>query len=342
MSGLIPGDLFRPDLVAHADWGSSPHKRQLALAHLQPDGSYLLRSPQPAGDPKELIPLLQQMTGSKGCLFLGFDFPIGLPLSYAKRVGVDDFLAQLPLFGQEEWRDFYRVAETLEEIHLHRPFYPLRPGDAKQAHLLKGLNLDHIDDLRRLCEKRVPARSGKPGRRAASPLFWTMGGQQVGKAAILGWQAVLAPAVQKAKINTGARDFGIWPFSGKLSELLAPGRVVIAETYPAECYTHLGIAFSPHRRGSKSGKRVQAERRNNADTLFAWAQSSGVTLAQDLQEDITSGFGPSADGEDSFDAAIGLMGMLNVLLGKQPPGEPEDDEIRQIEGWILGMDLCYD
>lgn len=60
------------------------------------------------------------------------------------------------------------------------------------ACLKKGLSLKMFDELRRLCEMSVPAWSVYPGRRAACPLFWTLGGQQVGKAAILGWREVLS------------------------------------------------------------------------------------------------------------------------------------------------------
>ena len=40
--------------------------------------------------------------------------------------------------------------------------------------------------------------------------------------------------------------------------------------------------------------------------------------------------------QDGFDAVVGLLGMLNVVLQARPPGEPDDPEIRAIEGWMLG------
>lgn len=46
--------------------------------------------------------------------------------------------------------------------------------------------------------------------------------------------------------------------------------------------------------------------------------------------------GAGKDGEDRFDAVVGLLGMLDVVLGNRRPGEPEDDTTR-IEGWILGQ-----
>ena len=43
-------------------------------------------------------------------------------------------------------------------------------------------------------------------------------------------------------------------------------------------------------------------------------------------------------GDDAFDAVVGLFGMLQVCLGQREPGEPDDRAIREIEGWILGRE----
>ena len=67
------------------------------------------------------------------------------------------------------------------------------------------------------------------GKRRCS-LFWTLGPNQVGKAAIIGWRDVLTPALGSDK------SVVLWPFDGSLDQLLKPGNVVIVETYPAECY----------------------------------------------------------------------------------------------------------
>jgi hypothetical protein len=53
---------------------------------------------------------------------------------------------------------------------------------------------------------------------------------------------------------------------------------------------------------------------------------------------ILDGFGPSPEGEDPFDATVGLLGMINVSLGYKPPGEPDDKVTRKIEGWIFGQE----
>ena len=138
-----------------------------------------------------------------------------------------------------------------------------------------------------------------------------------------------------------ARDEGlglaIWPFDGSLEDVLKPGRTVVVETYPAEFYGHLGVRFPASQRGLRSGKRVSRDRAANAEALLKWAAEAGVEIDEELRLEIEDGFGDRADGEDRFDAVVGLFGMLNVLLGRRPPGAPDDPQIVNIEGWILGQ-----
>jgi hypothetical protein len=63
-------------------------------------------------------------------------------------------------------------------------------------------------------------------------LFWTLGGNQVGEAAMSGWRDVLAPALR----NKG--PLSLWRFDGPLPSLLVPRKVLVAETYPAEAEVH--------------------------------------------------------------------------------------------------------
>jgi hypothetical protein len=53
---------------------------------------------------------------------------------------------------------------------------------------------------------------------------------------------------------------------------------------------------------------------------------------------ILDGFGPSPEGEDPFDATVGLMGMLKAILADKTAMEPDDRVIRKIEGWIFGQE----
>jgi hypothetical protein len=305
-----------PCLVAHADWSAHPGKRWSARAVLQPHGRYCAFAPEPVG-PLETFWAGLDRAGD-GSAFVGFDFPIGLPQAYAERAGIDDFAAELAKFGTGRFVDFYEVAREAGEVCLERPFYPDRTGGRRRAHLLEGLGLFEHADLLRRCERRTATRN------AACALFWTLGGNQVGKAAIAGWRDLLAPA-----LRSGA-DLAIWPFHGNLSHLLANHRLVVAETYPGEVYRHLGLEL-------RGGKRRQEVRRGNAARLIAWAKDAMVEVTHDLVGEIEDGFGSDRAGEDRFDAVVGLCGMLNVVLGRRPPGEPDDPVVRRIEGWILGQ-----
>jgi hypothetical protein len=178
-------------------------------------------------------------------------------------------------------------------------------------------------ELWRVCDR------AHAGRRAGCPLFWTLGAQQVGKAAISFWRDVLGPALRAGE------DVAIWPCDGTLFELLRPGRVVVAETYPGECYSHLGAVLGP------GGKRSQVARARAGAALLAWAEAEGVSLAPALVAHIRDGFGPRPDGDDAFDTAVGLLGVLNIVLGRRPAGEPSDPVIRAVEGWILGQEQLF-
>jgi hypothetical protein len=314
-----------PNLVAHADWSTSPGKRWLAQARLVAGEYYQASAPEPVGEPGGLLNKLRAQTRDGCATLVGFDFPIGLPLVYARQAGIEDFLSVLPQLGSNHWSRFYDPASSPSEIGIYRPFYPSRPGNALQQHIIEGLGVSSIDDLRRQCER------AHTNRRAACPLFWTLGAQQVGKAAISGWKEVIVGQ------NGIPSHVSIWPFSGTLVELLGAGNLVVAECYPAEFYDHLGVRFSAHRRGEKSGKRAQRDRIANAETLLNWADAVGVALMPELAAEIRDGFGASPNGEDRFDAVVGLFGMINVVLGRRPAGELENEAIRKIEGWILGQ-----
>lgn len=315
--------IAQPALVVHADWSTSPAKRWQAVAVFDAATTgYRLSAPTPVGNVTDWLDRLREQAGG-GAIFLGLDFPIGLPLAYARRAGVTDFLDLLPRLGVGDWADFYQPAGIPADIALRRPFYPARPGGTRQGHLLDALDVARIDDLRRRCDR------GTAARRAAAPLFWTLGAQQVGKAAVSGWRDVLGPALRERA------DVTLWPFAGPLDALLAGGGTVVAESYPAEFYGHLAVSFSR----PLGGKRRQIARAANAPALLAWAAGNPVAVSDELEMALRGGFGAAADGEDRFDAVVGLMGMLNVVFGRRPSGEPGDETVRRMEGWILGLTL---
>jgi hypothetical protein len=304
-----------PTHLYHADWGTATNKRWFARATLGSDCRYTAHAPALIEDHVDLIPSIRKEIDDGGRALVGFDFPIGVPASYARLAGVTAFKPFLRELGKGKWADFYSVATVRSEISLRRPFYPFSPGGKRQAHLLEALGLNEIDDLRRECEKK------QPGRRAACSLFWTLGANQVGKGAIVGWRDVVAPALNNGK------DVLLWPFDGDLSNSLQPGKIVIAETYPAECYGW--FLQEPLR-----GKGKQEVRRAVGSHLTKWAASLDLGLEPALHGMIENGF---PEGDDAFDAVVGLIGMIEVVTGKRKPGEPSEDRIQNLEGWILGQ-----
>ena len=65
----------------------------------------------------------------------------------------------------------------------------------------------------------------------------------------------------------------------------------------------------------------------------AWPPERYAALAASIAD----GFGGDSQGDDRFDAAVGLIGMINVLCGNRDPGDPRDCLRRTVEGWILGQ-----
>lgn len=312
----MPGKLRQPALVAHADWSSAAKKRWLCVALRDGRNAYRLFAPEPVGPLDDLLDRLKDRAGANGRVLFGFDFPLGVPLAYAKAVGINDFRRALANFGSGRWHSFFDVAARPRDITPWRPFYPARSGRARRRHLEAGLGLAFLD-LLRIVDRPTPTR------RAASAMFWTLGGQQVGKGALAGWRHLVAPAALRD-------DVRLWPFDGRLAALLRSAQVVLAEAYPAEYYRHLEL---PHLRG----KRQQSIRAANGRRILSYARAIGIAIAPELRRQLATGFGPRPDGEDPFDAVVGALGLLNVVLGNRAPGEPDDPVIRAIEGWTLGQ-----
>jgi hypothetical protein len=307
-----------PALIAACDWSAADDKRWMATA-VRENGHYYLFPPEPVGPVSRLFADLRDRAGT-GAVLAGFDFPIGLPRVYAQNAGIRSFVDALREFGSGEWADFYTVAATAGEISLRRPFYPPPSsvrGERSKMSLAK-LTGGNPEALLRRCDRPTASRQ------VASELFWTLGAKQVGRAAITGWRDLLAPSLDK---------IAIWPFANtNLDELISQGSTVVAEIYPAEAYHLAGVRFTPG-----SGKGSQAGRRAHAAALWKWCEENPVRPSGKLLSMIEDGFGNSSVGADMFDAVLGLFEMIRVVKGL-PAGVPEDDEaVRTVEGWILGL-----
>jgi hypothetical protein len=302
--------------VVHADWGRDPRKRWVARARRGRRGWAIEAIERWSGGPSPLESI--GLAGQDSSSLIGVDFPIGVPRVYAEVAGITSFARALPEFGRGRWTDFYDVAETADQISIGRPFYPRASGVAgtvKRVHLEEAHGAGYAD-LLRLCERPTA------GRRAACCLFWTLGGNQVGKAAIAGWRELVVPLVRD-------HEAAVWPFDGTLAELVSRGRPVVAETYPTQYYAPLGFPTSGW------SKRNPEHRRARADAILAAAHELEADVAPAVRASVTDGFGPSSAGEDPFDALVGLVGMLRAL--RDGAEAPRSDAVQNVEGWLRGQ-----
>lgn len=300
-------------MVVAADWSVSPGKRWMARAQHRNDGTYLISAPEPVGDTRHLLGRLESMVFPRGTALVGFDFPLGLPEAYAAEAGLTGFRQSLALFGRDGWGDFFRISGRPS---LRNPFYPPLPaprGAYKQKTLIQALGLKTSRDLLRRCEKESPARP--------ECLFWTLGGKQVGRAAISGWREVIQPGVASG-------DVRLWPFDGALGKLLREPGLVLCEIYPGEAYAHLGFRMGVAGRS----KRRREDRLAVAGRILAQADQNTI-FSREARDWINQGF----KGEDDFDAMAGLLVMIKVVLGRLSDGLPRGRAVRRLEGWILGQ-----
>ena len=269
--------------------------------------------PRPVGDIGTLFPrLIAEAHGAP--VAFGADLPIGVPRAYAAQRTEPDFRGFLAATAQ--WSDFYRVCASLDELNPERPFYPARgiKGMTRASHAA-ALGLGGATGLSRACDRATIERP------AGAPLFWTLGANQTGKAAIAAWRDMLLPTLDTVRL---------WPFDGPFLSLLAPGHVALAETYPAEAMRHLAIP-------TKGSKRRQSDRAAVAGPLHDAMTRLNAVPDAGMARCIADGFGADSAGEDRFDCTLGLLCVINVLEGNRPDTAPADPWLTRWEGWVLGQ-----
>ncbi len=304
-----------PSLVIAADWSKDPKKCWMCITQLDANGTYKAQAPSLV--PSDFAAWLVSRVVDGDCIVVGLDFPIGLPFEYARLANLSNFTDALRDFGMGHWQQFYEVAATAAEISLYRPFYPNRPGNTQKSHLYEALG---TSALYRICDQKTVNRN------AAGEIFWTLGAKQVGKAALHGWRTLIQPL-----LGTMGEKLKLWPFAGELFSLFAPDTLVLAEIYPAEFYHHVGIRLQG------LSKRKRLDRLQNAQPMIDFANGIGVSLSSEALGVINDGFGMDRHGEDRFDACVGVLGMLNVVLKNRDEGTPDIPKVRTVEGWILGQ-----
>ena len=300
-------------IAAHADWSMAPGKRWAALAR-RGAKAWRMEAPRPVG---EVTSFAAALRGEGLPAALGLDLPLGVPRHYAMQRPEAGFLAFLRARAGDA--RFFTVNQTLATIGRDAPFYPQRglKGMTRASHAA-ALGLPDADALHRWCDRATATRP------AGAPPFWTLGANQSGKAAITAWRDWLAP-----DLAAGA-PLSLWPFEGRLHDLLAPGRLALAEVYPAEALRQLGLKFS-------GSKRDRAARLNLAEPLRAVLHRLHIEPSPAALAMIRDGFGADAMGEDRLDCTLGLLALIAVLDGVRADVVPADDMVRRWEGWVLGQ-----
>ena len=181
-----------------------------------------------------------------------------------------------------------------------------------------ALGLDGAAGLSRACDRATAERP------AGAPLFWTLGANQVGKAAIAAWQAMLLPALADGE------DVRLWPFAGAYRGLLAPGRGGAGRDL-----SRRGAA--PSRHAAEGQQAAAGGPGGGREPACRGDGRAGGVARPGLQQAIADGFGGDAAGEDRFDCVLGVLCVLNVLAGNRPDTAPADPWIRRWEGWVLGQ-----
>ena len=300
--------------AVHADWSVDPRKRWMAVAD-DNGGGWVLNSPEPVGD---VTTLFARLRDGAETVALGVDLPLGLPRAFvARHCRQDGFVAFLRDLADRP--EFFEVCAELSNLSPSRPFYPMRGAKfMTRASHASALGLGSADELSRACDRATAERP------AGCPLFWTLGANQTGKAAIAAWRDLLLPAIGRGDAPR------LWPFEGDFRQLLVKPGIVMAETYPAEALRQLGLRLI-------GSKRRQADRALLAGSLLDVLHRLAVTPTQTLRDAITDGFGADAAGEDRLDCVLGVLAVINVLAGHRPDGVPPDPWLRTWEGWVLGQ-----
>ncbi|MDE8349594.1 MAG: DUF429 domain-containing protein [Acidocella sp.] len=301
-------------LAAHADWSVDPRKRWVTIG-LRTKHGWHIDAPLLVGDVATFLDRLTAAAGG-GAVALGIDCPIGLPAAYAAQLqGFTNF----PAFLRHLTPDmaFFSVARTIDEVSLARPFYPAGSvsGPGHKLALAQALKLTDTAGLSRLADLRTANRP------AGGQLFWTLGANQCGKAALAAWRDLILTGLIQNRVK-------LWPFDGALRDLVRPGQLAIAETYPAEALRQLGLKLH----GSKQS---QVSRGAIAGDILSVMRQLDAKASDNLRLQIETGFGQKKSAEDPFDSLIGVLGVINVLNGNQPDYTPFPAD--QWQGWVLGQ-----
>ena len=304
-------------IVAHADWSVDPRKRWVAIARREA-GIWHLAAPVPVGDVATFPARLRAMANG-GAVALGVDLPLGLPRAYAALLPERDFPHFLTTLATRP--DFFQVCTSLAEVGLGRPFYPARgvAGMTRAAHAL-ALGFQGAHGLSRACDRATAERP------AGAPLFWTLGANQSGKAAIAAWRDMLLPNLASGRRQHPAVAVRrCVPRTADARQGHAGGDLSGGSPAPSR-HRLEGQQTTPGRPGGGGGSPARGR----------WRRCRCSPIPRSSTPSLT-GFGSDPAGEDRFDCILGVLCVLNVLAGNRPDTAPADTWIRRWEGWVLGQ-----
>ena len=99
--------------LIHSDWSVQQSKKWMAAAERNGLG-WIVDAPRPVPSDPELVKLIQDWTGGGRTVLAGFDFPIGLPASFEKQIGLDNFPTALFGFWQRRVEGFLQCCGRAE------------------------------------------------------------------------------------------------------------------------------------------------------------------------------------------------------------------------------------
>jgi len=298
-----------------ADWSKDPAKRAVCVADVAARRVEYVRRSSPWTVGSLIRVASEDVRGGRSVV--AFDAPIGVPASYLAAVrpgpGPFTFVDWLP--GTLAIPGFYEPSKSVAEWSPRRPFFAVPPGKGGRSRWEESLRALHIDPRRRIDRKA----------RGSSPFIAAGTAGSVGSAAAAIWQE-LAVLVDKREPTPELR---VWPFEGRLEDLTASARVVVAEIFPRTAYA-VALSSHPvaHRRPMRIAKTKEACRIAALDRLSEsrWITERGVELL---------GRDDAAGNEDVFDAFLAAAALLRSVLEGDPLSiEALEDAVA--EGGILG------
>lgn len=297
-------------------WSPKSQDRRVALATLnKQDMRYEFRRLWPvySTGPQLLKEVFTEL-GSASTALMGLNMPIGMPAAYAKAAGIPSFRGILADLGKAVgWENFYTPTDKPE---LRQPFCPSTLGATfKKTVAIRAFALQEEGDLYRRCERKTAKRY------QAKSIFDLTFPSETGRSALMGWPDLLMELSRSAQL---------WPFDGKLTELLARPGFTVAEVYPDEAIAQLNLRFAPD---GERNKRSLHDRQDVVPLLLEMSESSGISISRELRDAALSGLNSQCE----FEVFSCLIAAVRALRQQTTSEAPESKDCLEIEGWILGQ-----